>query len=66
VMTMKNAILWDVALQSATTCSRWFLARGFFTLKMEAILSSETSVHTITTTCHIPENGSLPFIICSG
>jgi hypothetical protein len=24
---MKNAVFWDVA---ADTCSRWFLARGFF------------------------------------
>jgi hypothetical protein len=31
----------------------------FFTLKMEAICSSETSVHTITTIRHIPENGIL-------
>jgi hypothetical protein len=29
------------------------------TLKMEAIRSSETSVHTGTTRCHIPENGIL-------
>jgi hypothetical protein len=28
--------------QSAATCSRWFLACGFSTLKMEAIRSSET------------------------
>jgi hypothetical protein len=34
---------WLVA-QSAVTCSRWFTARGFSTLKMEAIRSSETSV----------------------
>jgi hypothetical protein len=30
-----------------------------FTLKMEAIRSSETSVHTRTTRCHIAENGFL-------
>jgi hypothetical protein len=32
-VTMRNAVFWDVApcgLQSAATCSRWFLARGFF------------------------------------
>jgi hypothetical protein len=32
---MKNVVFWDVAPcrsceQSAATCSRWFLARGFF------------------------------------
>jgi hypothetical protein len=26
-VTVKNAVFWDVA---AVTCSRWFLARGFF------------------------------------
>jgi hypothetical protein len=31
----------------------------FSTLKMEAIRSSETSVHTRTKWCHIPENGIL-------
>jgi hypothetical protein len=31
----------------------------FSTLKMEAIRSSETSVHTKTKRCHIPENGIL-------
>jgi hypothetical protein len=29
-VTMKNAVFWDVTLQTAATCSRWFLARGFF------------------------------------
>jgi hypothetical protein len=28
-MNMKNVVFWEVA-QSATTCSRWFLDRGFF------------------------------------
>jgi hypothetical protein len=59
-VTMKNAVFWDVA---AATCSRWFLARGFFlfssTLKMEAIRSSEPSVYTISTLRHIPEHGIL-------
>jgi hypothetical protein len=45
--------------QSAATRSRWFLARGFSTLKMEAIRSSETSVHTRSTRRHIPEDGIL-------
>jgi hypothetical protein len=31
----------------------------FSTLKMEAIRSSETSVYTISTRCHIPEGGIL-------
>jgi hypothetical protein len=41
--------------ESAATCSRWFLDRGFSTLKMKAIHSSETSVHTRSTRHHIPE-----------
>jgi hypothetical protein len=36
-----------------------FLARGFSTLKMEAIRSSETSVHTRSSWRHIPEDGIL-------
>jgi hypothetical protein len=44
---------------AVATCSSWFLARGFFYLKMEAIRSSETSVHTISTGRHIPEDGIL-------
>jgi hypothetical protein len=31
----------------------------FYTLKMEAIRSSETSVYTISTRCHISEDGIL-------
>jgi hypothetical protein len=45
-------------LQTAT-CSPWFLARGFSTLKMEMIRSSETSIHTRFTRLHIPEDGIL-------
>jgi hypothetical protein len=33
----------------------------YFTLKMEAIHSSETSDHTICTRRHIPEDGILPY-----
>jgi hypothetical protein len=51
-------------MQSAATCSRWFLARGFSTLKMEAILSSETSVHTRSTQRHITEDGILQTRLC--
>jgi hypothetical protein len=48
-------------LYSVSTCSRWFLARGVSsifssTLKMEAIRSSETSVNTISSRRHIPED----------
>jgi hypothetical protein len=45
------------------TCSRWFLARGFFYMKMEAIRSSETSVHTRTTWRHIPEDSILQLLL---
>jgi poly-D-alanine transfer protein DltD len=55
---MKNVVLWDVA-QSAVTCPRWFTARGFSTLKMEAIYSSETSVDARSTQRHIPEDDNL-------
>jgi hypothetical protein len=48
--------------QSAAT-SRWLLACGFSTLKMEAIRSSETSVRTRTTRRHVPENGILQSFI---
>jgi hypothetical protein len=49
--------------QSAATCSRWFLARGFSTLKMDGIRSSETSVYTISTRRHISEDGILHLAI---
>jgi hypothetical protein len=53
-------------LQTAATCSRWFLDRGFSfsTLKMEAICSFETSVYTISTWRHIPEDGILEYFPC--
>jgi hypothetical protein len=45
--------------ESAAICSSWFLARGLFKLKMEAICSFETSVHTKYIRRHIPEDGIL-------
>jgi predicted MPP superfamily phosphohydrolase len=44
---------------SAATYSRWFLASVFLYLKVEAIRSSETSVHTRSTRHHIQEDGIL-------
>jgi hypothetical protein len=47
--------------------SRWLLTAhagsslaDFSTMKMEVIRSSESSVHTRSTRCHIPEDGTLP------
>jgi hypothetical protein len=59
-------------IRESAVCSRWFLGRGSFTQKMEAIRSSETSVHTTCTRRHIPEDGilhshrreNLKFYIC--
>jgi hypothetical protein len=71
---MKNAVFWDLApcrsclnrrfggtyrlhlqgrkiRERGTSVSRW--------LKMETIISSETSVHTRSTRSHIPEDGIL-------
>jgi hypothetical protein len=45
-------VTYTTTIESAVTCSR-----GFSTLKMEAIRSSETSVYTGSTRHHIPENG---------
>jgi hypothetical protein len=45
------------------SCSRSFLARVFSTLKMVAIHSSETSVHTRSTRRHIAEDGILLFLV---
>jgi hypothetical protein len=33
-----------------------------FTLMMEAIVSSETSVPTSSTRCHVPQNGTLQMV----
>jgi hypothetical protein len=52
MLVLKNAVFWDVVLFR----SFW---RKVSTLKMEAIRSSETSVHTISTHSHIPEDGIL-------
>jgi hypothetical protein len=73
-VTMKNAIFWDVAphrscvnlqfggmyrLHLQPPAHAGSLLVDFSTLKMEAICSSETSVHTRSTQCHIPEDGIL-------
>jgi hypothetical protein len=72
-VTMKNAIFWDVAScrscvnrrSSETSVSLQPPAHAgssltdFSTLKMDAIRSSETSVHTISTRRYIPEGGIL-------
>jgi hypothetical protein len=63
--SVNNAVYWDVApcrsyvnrSFGTATSSRWFLAREFSTLKMEAIRSSEMSVHIRSTGRHIPEKG---------
>jgi hypothetical protein len=53
-VTMKNAVFWDMPPAQAD-CTLADLS----TLKMEAISSSETSVHTRSTRRHIPEDGNL-------
>jgi hypothetical protein len=59
-VTMKNAIFWDVAPCSSCVNHLQLPAHAdFSTLKMEAIRSSETLVHTGTTRRHIPEDGIL-------
>jgi hypothetical protein len=67
---MKNAVFWDVASCGSCVNRRFggtyrlnFHAGSsladFSTLKMEAIRSSERSVHTRSTRHHIPEDGIL-------
>jgi hypothetical protein len=52
-------------LTSLTDASRARLPYNFpYTLKMEAIRSSETSVNTISTRCHIPEDCFLLKLSC--
>jgi hypothetical protein len=55
---VKNAVFWDVA-----PCT-YFVNRSWisYTLKMEAIRSSETSVNKISALRHIPEDGIIHFI----
>jgi hypothetical protein len=56
---VKISVFWDI-----TTCIPWLQPPAyvgssladFYTLKMEAILSSETSIYTISTRLHIPED----------
>jgi hypothetical protein len=67
VVTMKNAVFWDVAPCSSCV-NRSFAGSfraDFSTLKMEAIGSSETSVHARITQRHIPEDGILHLDILS-
>jgi hypothetical protein len=66
-VTMKNAVFWDVApcisrLQPPAYAGPSLA--DFVTLKMEAIRSSETSVHTRSTQRHIPEDGIILDIFC--
>jgi hypothetical protein len=70
-VTMKNAVFWDVALCRSCVNRRfggtWLQPpahagsslANFSTMKMEAICSSETSVHTRSTQRHISEDGIL-------
>jgi hypothetical protein len=67
--TMKNAVFWDVAPCGSCVNRRLqpqihagSSLADFSTLKMEAIRSSETSVHTGSIRCHIPEDGILQYL----
>jgi hypothetical protein len=60
-VTMNNAVFWDKAPCRSCAHAGSSLA-DFYTLKMEAIRSSETSVHTRYTRRHIPEDGVLYLI----
>jgi hypothetical protein len=71
-MTIKNAILWDVAPCRSRVNRRFGLhplsyvgssLADFSPIKMEVIRSSETSVHTRSTQRHIPEDGILQQIM---
>jgi hypothetical protein len=60
--TLKNAIFWDVEpcrSCAAAPAHAGSLLAEVSTLKLEAIFSSETSVHTGSTRRHISENGIL-------
>jgi hypothetical protein len=57
-VTTKNAVFWDVALcRLQPPAHAHSLLTDFSILKTEAIRSSEMSVHTRSTRCHIPEDG---------
>jgi hypothetical protein len=51
-------------IQRRVVAARKFLARLNFTLKMEAIISAETSVHIRTTRHNMPEDGSIDNYHC--
>jgi hypothetical protein len=55
IKVLKNAVFWDVAPPAHAGSS----LADFSTLKMEAIRSSETSVHTKSSRRQIPEDGIL-------
>jgi hypothetical protein len=56
---VKSAVFWDVILCEQPSAQAGSSLADFFTLKMEGIRSSETSVHTKSTWRHIPEDGIL-------
>jgi hypothetical protein len=58
---MKNAVFWDVApcRSSGQKNTRARNLADFSTLEMEAIRSSESSVHTRSTPHHVSEDGIL-------
>jgi hypothetical protein len=67
-VTMKNAVFWDLTPSRPCLNSRFgqeapahagSSPADFSTLKMEAIRSTETTVYTISTRRHIPEDGIL-------
>jgi hypothetical protein len=63
-VTMKNVVFWDVA--SCRSCVNRSSLADFSTLKMEAIRSSETSIHARSTRRHIPEDDILykEYVLC--
>jgi hypothetical protein len=58
---MKNVVFWDVHRVDIllTDVSEGHSSWIFYTLKMEAIRSSETTINKISTRRHIPEDGIL-------
>jgi hypothetical protein len=55
VFSTSDSVCWQPAHAGSSLAD-------FSTLKMEAISSSELSVHTRSIRCHIPEDGILLFI----